>query len=209
MKELAMRLCMSVLVVLALGGAALGQTPSPNDKKAISLTWLGHAAFEIVSPGGTDLLIDPFLTKNPATPAKNKDLTRYHPSHILVTHSHGDHLGDAVELTKSSKAKLVSVMMLDTFVTKGGLPREQIETVNVGDQVIAGDVKIHVVPAMHSSEPSGRPVGYVLEFADGRTLYDEGDTWIFGDMSLIQEFYHPNVILMGCGAVADGGTSGA
>ena len=57
---------------------------------------------------------------------------------------------------------------------------------------------------MHSSEPSGRPVGYVLEFADGRTLYDEGDTWIFGDMSLIQEFYHPNIILMGCGAAADG-----
>jgi L-ascorbate metabolism protein UlaG (beta-lactamase superfamily) len=88
-------------------------------------------------------------------------------------------------LAKLSKAKLVSVMMFDTFVTKGGLPREQIETVNVGDQVTAGDVKIHVVPAMHSSEPSGRPVGYVLEFGDGRTLYDEGDTWVFGDMSLI------------------------
>jgi L-ascorbate metabolism protein UlaG (beta-lactamase superfamily) len=87
-------------------------------------------------------------------------------------------------------------MMLDTFVTKGGLPRDQLETVNVGDQVTAGDVKIHVVPAMHSGEPSGRPVGYVLEFADARTLYDEGDTWIFGDMSLIQEFYHPNIILM-------------
>ena len=89
---------------LAIGGAALAQTPSPNEKKTISITWLGHAAFEIVSPGGTHLLIDPFLTKNPATPAENKDLTRYHPSHILVTHSHGDHLGDAVELAKLSKA---------------------------------------------------------------------------------------------------------
>ncbi|HKF93217.1 MAG TPA: MBL fold metallo-hydrolase, partial [Gammaproteobacteria bacterium] len=156
-----------------------------------------------VSPGGTHLLLDPFLTKNPATPSEYKDLARYHPSHILVTHSHGDHLGDAVELAKLSKAKVVSVMMLDTFVNKGGLPRDQIETINVGDQVTAGDVKIHVVPAMHSSEPSGRPVGYVLEFNDGRTLY-EGDTWIFGDMSLIQEFYHPNIILIGCGAVADG-----
>lgn len=204
MKVLKMRLWIGVLLALVMGGAALGQTPTPNDKKEISITWLGHAAFEIVSAGGTDLLFDPFLRKNPATPKKSKDLTRYHPSHILVTHSHGDHLGDAVELAKLSKAKLVSVMMLDTFVTKGGLPREQIETVNVGDQVIAGDVKIHVVPAMHSSEPSGRPVGYVLEFADGRMLYDEGDTWIFGDMSLIQEFYHPNIILMGCGAVADG-----
>jgi L-ascorbate metabolism protein UlaG (beta-lactamase superfamily) len=202
------RVCipLGLLLVLALARPVCAQlpTPSPNEQKAISITWLGHAAFEIVSSGGTDLLIDPFLTKNPVTPAERKDLTRYHPSHILVTHSHGDHLGDAVELAKLSKAKLISVMMLDTFVTKGGLPREQIETVNVGDQVTAGDLKIHVVPAMHSSEPSGRPVGYVLEFSDGRTLYDQGDTWIFGDMSLIQEFYHPSIILMGCGAAADG-----
>jgi L-ascorbate metabolism protein UlaG (beta-lactamase superfamily) len=207
MKNWRVRIRPELLLVLALAGPVCAQSPtrspSPNEKKTISITWLGHAAFEIVSPGGTDLLIDPFLTRNPATPPERKDLTRYHPSHILVTHSHGDHLGDAVELAKLSKAKLVGVMMLDTFVTRGGLPREQIETVNVGDQVTAGDVKIHVVPAMHSSEPSGRPVGYVLEFSDGRTLYNEGDTWIFGDMSLIQEFYHPNVILMGCGPVAD------
>jgi L-ascorbate metabolism protein UlaG (beta-lactamase superfamily) len=205
MKNWRVRIRLELLLVLALAPSVCAQPPtsSPNEKKTISITWLGHSAFEIMSPGGTDLLIDPFLTKNPATPSERKDLARYHPSHILVTHSHGDHLGDAVELARLSKAKLVSVMMLDTFVTKGGLPREQIETVNVGDQVTAGDVKIHVVPAMHSSEPSGRPVGYVLEFADGRTLYDEGDIWIFGDMSLIQEFYHPNIILMGCGPAAD------
>jgi L-ascorbate metabolism protein UlaG (beta-lactamase superfamily) len=204
MKRFGLRINIVLSLALAGGGAVRAHTPSPNEKKTISITWLGHAAFEIVSPGGTHLLIDPFLTKNPATPAEYKDLTRYHPNYILVTHSHGDHLGDAVELAKLSTAKLVSVMMLDTFVTKGGLSREQIEIVNVGDQVMAGDMKIHVVPAMHSSEPSGRPVGYVLEFDDGRSLYDEGDTWIFGDMSLIQEFYHPSIILMGCGAVADG-----
>jgi L-ascorbate metabolism protein UlaG (beta-lactamase superfamily) len=198
------RISFSVLITLAVSGAAVAQTASPNEKNTISITWLGHAAFEIVSPGGTHLLIDPLLTKNPATPEVDKDLSRYHPNYILVTHSHGDHLGDAVELAKLSKAKVISVMMLDIFITKGGLPRDQIESINVGDQVTAGDVKIHVVPAMHSSEPSGRPVGYVLEFSDGRTLYDEGDTWIFGDMSLIQEFYHPNIILMGCGPVADG-----
>ena len=203
MNTFAMRMCLYLLIAFAISASAPGQTPSPNEKKTISITWLGHAAFEVVSPGGTHLLIDPFLTKNPATPAEYRDLSRYHPTHILVTHSHGDHLGDAVELAKLSKAKVVSVMMLDTFVTKGGLPREQIESINVGDQVTAGDVKIHVVPAMHSSEPSGRPVGYVLAFSDGRTLYDEGDTWIFGDMSLIQEFYHPNIILMGCGPAAD------
>ncbi|HET7511600.1 MAG TPA: hypothetical protein VFJ88_02465, partial [Chthoniobacterales bacterium] len=50
---------------------------------AMAIAWLGHAAFEIVSPGGTDLLIDPFLSKNPATPAEKKDLSRYHPNYIL------------------------------------------------------------------------------------------------------------------------------
>src|SRR6516164_2478600 len=103
MKKLGMGMLVCLLVAFAIAAAALAQTPSPNEKNPISITWLGHAAFEIVSPGGTHLLIDPFLTKNPATPAENKDLSRYHPSYILVTHSHGDHLGDAVALAKLSK----------------------------------------------------------------------------------------------------------
>jgi len=119
-------------------------------------------------------LIDPFLTKNPATPAENKDLTRYHPSHILVTHSHGDHLGDAVELAKLSKAKLVSVMNGSTPLSRRAASARADRHGQCRRSGQAGDVKIHVVPAMHSSEPSGRPVGYVLEFGDGRTLYDEG-----------------------------------
>jgi L-ascorbate metabolism protein UlaG (beta-lactamase superfamily) len=102
------------------------KTSSPNDNKTIAITWIGDPTCKIVSPGATHLLIDPLLTTNAATPAENTDLTRYHRSHILVTHSHGDHLVDAVELAKLSKAKLVGVMMLDAFVTKGGLMREQI-----------------------------------------------------------------------------------
>ena len=190
------------LLMVPLAASGLAQT-APGKKKDIKITRLGHSAFEIVSPGGTDIMIDPFLTKNPATPTQLKDLAHYHPGYVLVTHSHGDHLGDAIELAKMSKAKLVCVAMPEAFKS-GELPRELFEGVNVGDLVKAGDVKIHVVPAMHSSEPSGRPVGFVLEFADGRSVYHEGDTWIFGDMALIQEFYHPNIILMPVGAVADG-----
>ncbi len=191
------------LIFLAFLSCAVAQPPDAHPKNNIKITWLGHSAFELVSSGGTDILIDPFLTKNPATPAEFKDLSRYHPAAILVTHSHGDHLGDAIELAKMSHAKLVSVAMPERF-KEANLPRELIEPVNVGDQVKIGDLKVHVVPAMHSSEPSGRPVGYVIEFADGRSVYHEGDTWIFGDMALIQEFYHPNIILMPVGAVADG-----
>ena len=193
--------CLGLLLIIAHGFAD-AQAAEPK-KNEIQITWLGHAAFELVSSGGTNILIDPFLTKNPATPAEFKDLSRYHPNYILVTHSHGDRLGDAVGLAKMAKAKIVSVYMPEPF-KKGELARELIEPVNVGDNLTLGDVKVHVVPAMHSSEPSGRPVGYILEFADGRAVYHEGDTWIFGDMALIQEFYHPNIILMPVGAAADG-----
>src|SRR5947207_12576055 len=151
---------LGVLLAAALC-VARGQTPAPRKKKEIQITWLGHAAFELVSSGGTDILIDPFLTKNPATPAELKDLSRYHPNFILVTHSHGDHLGDAVELAKMTKAKIVSVYMPEAF-KKGDLPRELIEPVNVGDHLTLGDVKVNVVPAMHSSDTSVRPVGLVV-----------------------------------------------
>jgi L-ascorbate metabolism protein UlaG (beta-lactamase superfamily) len=70
---------------------------------------------------------------------------------------------------------------------------------NIGSTIPIGDVTIHVVPAMHSSEPSGRPVGFALTFSDGRSVYHTGDTWIFGDMALIEELYHPVVILQNVG----------
>lgn len=196
---------MLILVLLTIAPILNGQAQSPQNKtkKDIQITWLGHAAFEIVSSGGTRILIDPFLKENPATPAEFKDLSRYKPNFILVTHSHGDHLGDAIEIAKASKARLVTVNHPVLF-QKEGLPQELIQTINVGGTLTLGDVKVYVVPAMHGSEPSGRPVGFVVEFSDGRSVYHQGDTWIFGDMALIQEFYHPNIILMNTGGRAYG-----
>src|SRR4029077_4877839 len=110
------------LLMVALATSGLAQAPAPGKKKDIKITWLGHSAFEIVSAGGTDIMIDPFLTKNPATPNELKDLAHYHPGYVLVTHSHGDHLGDAIELAKISKAKLVCVAMPETF-KRGELQR--------------------------------------------------------------------------------------
>ncbi len=194
-----------IFVLLAMAPILNVQAQPQQNKttKDIQITWLGHAAFELVSSGGTRILIDPFLKANPATPAEFKDLSRYKPNFILVTHSHGDHLGDAIEIAKASKARIVSVNMPVLF-QKEGLPEELIQTINVGGTVALGDVRIHVVPAMHGSEPSGRPVGFVVEFADGRSVYHQGDTWIFGDMALIEEFYHPNIILMNVGGKAYG-----
>ena len=181
----------------ALSVADVGAEPKPSaGKNTIQVTWLGHAAFEIVSPGGTRFLIDPFLKQNPATPAAYKDLSRYKPAAILVTHAHFDHAGDAAEIAKASGAPVIGVF---EHIASLGLPEKQRMGGNVGGAFTVGDVAIHIVPAMHSSDPGGRPIGFVLTFADGRSLYHTGDTWIFGDMALIQELYHPNVILLNVG----------
>ena len=162
----------------------------------ITVQWLGHAAFEITSPGGTTLLIDPFLSANPSTPDSLKRLARYKPAAILVTHSHDDHALDAKAISQLSGAKIISTY---EWVNAQGVPASQAMGGNVGGSFRVGDVTIHLVPAMHSSEPGGRPLGFVLEFADRRTLYHTGDTWLFGDMELIQEIFHPNIILLGVG----------
>jgi L-ascorbate metabolism protein UlaG (beta-lactamase superfamily) len=184
-----------LLLAPALAAAAT-HAKAPAAHQPITVTWLGHAAFEVTSAGGTKLLLDPFLTQDPSTPAAFKDLSRYKPDAILVTHSHGDHVGDTVAIAKASGAPVVAAYELASTL---GLPEKQVMGGNVGGTFQFGDITIHMVPAMHSSEPGGRPVGFVLTFKDGRSLYHTGDTWIFGDMSLIQELYHPNILLLGVG----------
>jgi L-ascorbate metabolism protein UlaG (beta-lactamase superfamily) len=188
-------------VIAAALAVPLGaQTAKPTPKAPISVQWLGHASFEIVSAGGTRIVIDPWLAQNPSTPDSLKPVSRYtgatKPAAILVTHSHFDHSADAKALAVASGAPVVSAF---EWVNTLGLPEAQALGGNVGGTMKFGDVTVHIVPAMHSSDPGGRPVGFVLEFADGRTLYHTGDTWLFGDMSLIQERYHPNIILIGAG----------
>ena len=97
---------LTLLLVSAYCSGAYAQRQA--DKKPFQVTWLGHAAFEIISPGGTRILIDPWLKQNPQTPAVFKDLSRYHPAAILVSHSHFDHSQDAMEIAQASGAPVVS-----------------------------------------------------------------------------------------------------
>ncbi|MDB4899388.1 MAG: metallo-beta-lactamase family protein [Gemmatimonadetes bacterium] len=184
------------LAVAVLSLALSAPVTAQTGRAPISVRWLGHAAFEIVSSGGTRLLIDPFLTGNPSTPDSLKNLARYSgaakPAAVLVTHAHDDHALDAKAIAQSSGALLISAY---EWVNQQKLPASQSMGGNVGGTFKVGDVIVHAVPAIHSSEP-GRPMGFVLEFSDGRSLYHTGDTWIFGDMALIQEMYHPNIILL-------------
>lgn len=173
----------------------------PSAKKVadgtVQVTWLGHAAFEVISPKGTTVLIDPFLSQNPKTPKAFKDLKRFSPDVILVSHSHGDHVGDAVAIAKRAGAKVVGAY--DHVGAMKGLPKKLVSGGNVGGTFRFNDVTVHLVPAMHGSSPGGRPVGFVLSFDDGQSLYHSGDTWIFSDMALIQELYHPDILLLQAG----------
>jgi len=192
------RLLLAATVLMA--SAAGAQSSAKKAAQPITVRWLGHAAFEITSAGGTKIVIDPFITGNPATPQALKSLDRYgstwKPNAILVSHSHSDHSADAKAIAEKSGAPVVSAF---EWVSTLKLPDAQTLGGNVGGTFKFGDVTVHIVPAMHSSDPGGRPLGFVLEFADGRTLYHTGDTWVFGDMALIQDMYHPNIILLNVG----------
>ena len=172
----------------------------------IRITWLGHAGFEIVSAGGTRLLIDPWIDGNAAAPAAWRDSTRYaapgtRPAAILTTHAHGDHDGDVPRLARISGAPVVAT---GDHLDAMKIPEGHYLSINIGGVQRVGDVEIHAVPAMHSVSP-GHAIGYVLRFSDGRTLYHTGDTWVFGDMALIQRYFHPDILLFGMG----GGRAGS
>ncbi len=142
------------------------------------LRWLGHAAFELVM-GGKRILIDPWIEGNPMAPIKPDDITA--ADLILVTHDHGDHLGQTVELARRTGAQVVAIYELAEE-----LGREGVKTVgmNVGGPARVLDLEIYMVPALHSSN-RGAPVGFIIR--GPRTVYHAGDTGLFGDIKLYAE----------------------
>ena len=187
---------MSLSLIRAMTAAAvLALTASTAHAQGtgFQVTFLGHAAFQLQSPGGTMILIDPFLSQNPQTPTGQKDLTQYTPDAILVTHSHIDHALDATAIATTSGAQIIAAV---EHVTTFTVPIAQQGGGNVGGSFTVGDVTISLVPAMHSSDPGGRPLGFILEAPGAPTIYHSGDTWIFSDMALIQEIYAPSVMLL-------------
>lgn len=153
----------------------------------VTVRFLGHAAFEI--KGSKTILIDPFLKDNPKAAAKPEELEA---DLILVTHAHGDHVGDAVEIAKRTGAKIVAMFDVANYISQQA---DGIEVVgmNYGPTEVDG-VSIVQVPAWHSSSDGvhsiGNPCGYIIKL-DGKTLYHAGDTFVFLDMKLFNELYGP------------------
>lgn len=201
-------------IFLGSAGAARGE--------GTKLTWHGHAAFEVVTPGGAVLLIDPWL-KNPVNPTaqEGKDpLARFEKvDYLLITHAHSDHVGDSVALAKKTGARLITNSELGANMVKLlGFPKKQVGFeifINPGGEIrIAnGEVTVLMTPAVHSSglgNPNagpqeadvvygGTPAGFVLVIKNGPTIYHTGDTAYFKDMETIGEQYPPDVALINIG----------
>lgn len=166
----------------------------------MKLTWYGHSAFS-VEAGGARILIDPFLTGNPSW-GKGWEEVAEGVTHVLLTHGHNDHVGDAVEILKKSGAMLVANFEICMFLVGKGVDQGKINPGNFGGTVDCGGFTTTFVPAWHSSSFAGEggantylgnPAGLVLHFPEEKTLYHMGDTDIFGDMALINELHQPKV----------------
>lgn len=186
--------CLLTAITIWIGLAAPAQaTPA-------SVTWYGHAAFKLVTPGGKVLLVDPWIS-NPANPNAQKDLEELRQVDlILLTHGHSDHIGDAVEIAQKTGAKLVASFDLQkAMVAYKKFPEKQAEWATAGSfggqiSLLDGDVTVLFVPAVHGGSMdtaagpvyAGHPGGFLISVKGGPSIYHTGDTDLFSDMLLLK-----------------------
>lgn len=167
---------------------------------ASSITWHGHANFQINSPD-CNILIDPFFTGNPT--AKTSWEAIAPPDVVLITHLHGDHAGDAVAICRKTGAMLGAVVGIAEVFQERGVAQEQILNgigFNIGGTLRHKNTNITMTQAFHTTE-AGAPTGYVITLADGYTIYHAGDTGVFASMALFGELHDINLALLPVGGV--------
>ena len=149
---------------------------------AVDIRFLGQSCFELKA-GGATVLTDPFLTGNPLAAASADEVEA---DAILLTHGHGDHLGDTVDIAKRTGATVVAIVELANEISEAGV--ENVKDPNFGGTVTFDWGWVKLVPAWHTAvSPSGTahmPAGLLIHIGD-RLVYHLGDTCLFSDMQLI------------------------
>jgi len=149
----------------------------------------GHSCIQITE-GEHSLIIDPFINGNPVAVTKPEDVR---VQHVLLTHGHGDHIGDAVQIAKQNDATIVSIVELASYL---GWQGAKTVGINLGGSYTLPMGRVKMTHAFHSSAVTtdedqnivylGMPGGFLLEIG-GKTIYHAGDTGLFGDMKMIGE----------------------
>ncbi len=151
----------------------------------MEITWYGHAAFAIKC-GGKNILLDPYLDENPQAPVKSEQVKA---DFILLTHGHGDHLGDTEAIAKRTGALVICVNEIARWLEQRGIKTHGMH-LGGSHRFPFGEVKLTY--ALHGSSlpdgaDGGNPCGFILTETDGARAYFAGDTGLFGDMRLIGE----------------------
>ena len=197
-------------IVIGIALLACGSVQAQGTGKT-ELLWLGQTGFRIKTPGGKVIVIDPWLRNGPKAPAAYKDPAALGKvDFVLVTHAHGDHIGDAPEIAKANKAILYGPAdMITPLVTLSVMPTDLKHHFNKSGWVMPHDIKVTAVKAEHSSllvwnnpatgknesHPAGEAVGYIIQMKNGFKIWHMGDAGLFPDMQFISEYYKPDLVL--------------
>lgn len=170
---------------------------------ATAIKWFGHSAFQVQTPGGKTIIIDPWVQGNPACPESEKYLNKV--DLMLITHGHSDHLGDAVSIAQKHQPVIACIYEIFLYLSKNGV--QNFQPMNKGGTIHWEGISVTMVNAFHSSGidtdgevlTGGEPAGFVVKLEDGFTFYHAGDTCVFGDMKIIGELYQPQLAMLPIG----------
>jgi L-ascorbate metabolism protein UlaG (beta-lactamase superfamily) len=165
------------------------------------VTWLGHAAFRIDTPGGKRIYVDPWLD-NPMCPDGERNPERI--DILVLTHGHSDHVGGSVELIGRFSPQLVTQVEVQGWLTRNGVEGLEMPGMNKGGTREIDGVSFTMTDARHSSSSDdgdylGESCGFVIGIENGAKVYIAGDTCVFGDMQLIGRIYEPDVAVLPIG----------
>jgi L-ascorbate metabolism protein UlaG (beta-lactamase superfamily) len=178
---------------------------------SLVIEFLGHSSFALQHPSSGWVIVDPWISGNPACKITLQEITEAH--YVLVSHGHRDHLGDAVPICLRTDARLISTPEICAFASRHGVAYEkQSYGLNIGGTARFDRFAVTMVQAFHTSdiqgpqysldrslEPGSGAVGFVLDFDGEHRIYYTGDTGVFSDMKLIAELYAPDLVILPIG----------
>ena len=171
-----------------------------------TITWFGHAAVELRTPGDKVVLFDPWFA-NPKSPKSPDAVDRCDV--MLVTHGHSDHFGNAMPIAVRTRPAWPAIHELSLWLGSVYPNKDDVIGMNKGGTVEVRGLRVTMVGADHSAGDwdnaqgtpryLGEPAGFVVELEDGTRIYHAGDTNLFGDMRLIGELYTPDLAFLPIG----------